>query len=139
MIGILNKYAREGKLVAHVSMASTISKFTVTTNFIRNQEGFDVLMKKMKLADVLVLDDIGTESPSKFTRDDFLFNILNYRMENNKLTFVTSNASVNEYLNYVSGIVAKSRKEDGLKVDRLKTRINALMNEVHVIGKDRRK
>ena len=44
------------------------------------------ILDDLKEVDYLVLDDIGAESMSGFVRDDILFNILDYRMENKLIT-----------------------------------------------------
>lgn len=45
--------------------------------------------------DLLIIDDLGTESPNNFTVSEF-FNIINSRLINNKSTIISSNLSPNE-------------------------------------------
>lgn len=45
--------------------------------------------------DLLIIDDLGTESPNNFTVSEF-FNIINTRLINNNATIISSNLSPNE-------------------------------------------
>lgn len=56
------------------------------------------LLSSFKQIEVLILDDIGTEKPSSWV-EEILFNILNSRMENKKITIFTSNCEI-ENLKY---------------------------------------
>lgn len=54
------------------------------------------MISRMKFSDVLFLDDIGSESISAWTRDEILFPILEYRMNNRLKTYFTSNYTLEE-------------------------------------------
>lgn len=53
------------------------------------------LLLAVKTVDVLVLDDIGVESPTSFVKQE-LYSILNQRMIQKKITFFTSNCNYDE-------------------------------------------
>ncbi len=56
----------------------------------------DDLMDSFKEVDALFIDDIGTEFSSEWFYIEYLFNILNYRMNKSKATFFSSNLSLDE-------------------------------------------
>jgi len=53
--------------------------------------GLEVLINKLKVVDVLMLDDIGGEAQSSWVRDEVLSPILQHRLLDNKPTFFSSN------------------------------------------------
>ena len=53
--------------------------------------GLEVLINKLKVVDILMLDDIGGESQSSWVRDEVLGPILQHRLLDNKPTFFSSN------------------------------------------------
>lgn len=55
---------------------------------------FENLLNKIKKADYLIIDDIGTENVSAFSRDRLLYNILEYRLDNDLCTIFTSNFDI---------------------------------------------
>ena len=50
-----------------------------------------VIVERMRETGILFIDDLGNEYKSKWTIQEALINILNYRYENNKPTVITSN------------------------------------------------
>lgn len=53
------------------------------------------LLEAVRSVDVLILDDIGVEEPTNWVKEK-LYNILNSRMDNKKVTIFTSNSTVSE-------------------------------------------
>ncbi|ANU11376.1 primosomal protein DnaI [Planococcus antarcticus DSM 14505] len=90
----------------------------------------------VKKADVLMLDDIGAEAMSSWTRDEVLGTILHYRMSEKLPTFMSSNFSYSE-LEYHLTYSQRGEKED-LKAARIMERIRALTNSVKLDGRNRR-
>lgn len=90
----------------------------------------------VKKADVLMLDDIGAEAMSSWTRDEVLGTILHYRMSEKLPTFMSSNFSYSE-LEYHLTYSQRGEKED-LKAARIMERIRALTNPVKLDGRNRR-
>lgn len=90
---------------------------------------------EIKLAQVLVLDDIGAEQHSPWVRDDVLQVILQYRMQENLPTFFTSNFSFDDLeRHFASG---KSGDETW-QAKRVMERIRYLARDLHLKGKNRR-
>ena len=50
----------------------------------------------VKTRPYLAIDDLGSEYISAWVREDVWYHIINYRLENNKITFFTSNFSLND-------------------------------------------
>ena len=90
----------------------------------------------VKKADVLMLDDIGAEAMSSWTRDEVLGTILHYRMSEKLPTFMSSNFSYSE-LEYHLTYSQRGEKED-LKAARIMERIRALTKPVKLDGRNRR-
>ncbi|HEM3576995.1 TPA: primosomal protein DnaI [Streptococcus suis] len=90
---------------------------------------------EIKMAQVLVLDDIGAEQHSPWVRDDVLQVILQYRMQENLPTFFTSNFSFDDLeRHFASG---KSGDETW-QAQRVMERIRYLARDLHLKGKNRR-
>lgn len=90
---------------------------------------------EIKMAQILVLDDIGAEQHSPWVRDDVLQVILQYRMQENLPTFFTSNFSLDELeRHFASG---KSGDETW-QAKRVMERIRYLARDIHLKGRNRR-
>ncbi|HFI0817764.1 TPA: primosomal protein DnaI [Streptococcus suis] len=90
---------------------------------------------EIKLAQVLVLDDIGAEQHSPWVRDDVLQVILQYRMQENLPIFFTSNFSFDDLeRHFASG---KSGDETW-QAKRVMERIRYLARDLHLKGNNRR-
>ncbi len=84
---------------------------------------------ELKNIEILILDDFGGETTTPFIRDEVLSAILQDRMTNNRLTFMSSN--LNEQL--LIGHLSESQKDvDQLRASRVHERIRALMNFVEL-------
>ena len=96
------------------------------------EEQYDYARK----SDLLLLDDIGAENVTAWSRDEILGPILQYRMDNNLPTFFTSNLSLEEL--EVSLSEGKN-SIDKLKAKRIIERIKYLTDELKLISKNQRK
>ena len=84
---------------------------------------------------LLLLDDIGAENITPWTRDEVLGPILQYRMQNNLPTFFTSNLTIDEYEKALSNT---SNGIDQVKARRIIERIKQLTVNLELISKNRR-
>ena len=133
-IALANSLAMHSNTVAFVKVTSFINK--MRQYVVSDHDLYDEILEDIKRAQYLILDDIGTESMTSFVRDDILFNLLDYRMENHLLTIFTSNhsfSSLREALVY-----DKNYNRETLKADRLMERIKVLSREYYLGGSDRR-
>ena len=94
-------------------------------------EKFDFIKK----SPVLLLDDIGAENESNWSRDEVLGPILQYRMQNHLPTFFTSNLTLDEL---EASLATTSSGVDKVKARRIIERIKQLTITMELIGKNRR-
>lgn len=84
----INAMAKKGKKCAFVNVSNY---FVNLKSKMHDKDAFTKTVDALKKAEVLVLDDIGGESVSMWTRDEILLSILNERMEKRLITLFTSN------------------------------------------------
>lgn len=89
----------------------------------------------IKKIPLLLLDDIGAENCSNWSRDEVLGPILQYRMENHLPTFFTSNLTLEELEKSLS-ITASG--VDKVKARRIIERVKQLTIQLELISKNRR-
>ncbi|QSB12350.1 primosomal protein DnaI [Lysinibacillus fusiformis] len=105
----------------------------------KNAIGDNTLNEKIdyiKKAPVLMLDDLGAETMTAWTRDEILGTIFHYRMAEQLPTFITSNFNYDELEHHL----AQSQKGDieVVKAGRIMERIKALTVPIEMQGKNRR-
>lgn len=127
-----NKFALDGWRVAFINLPLFSQRIK---NNLESGE-YKSEIDKIINADFLVIDDIGAETVTSWFRDEILFNILNERMENNLLTWFTSNE---DFKSLQSHYELNNRKvEEKIKGERIMARIKSLSKELNIVGKDRR-
>ncbi|HAO5936549.1 TPA: primosomal protein DnaI [Listeria monocytogenes] len=89
-----------------------------------------------KETEVLMLDDIGAESMTAWTRDEVLGAILQFRMQEELPTFFSSNYSMDQLENHL--MLSQNGMEEKLKARRIMERVRYLSKEVNLEGKNRR-
>ncbi len=97
---------------------------------------FDSKLNDLIKADILLLDDIGAESVSEWSRDEILGTILQYRMDNALPTFFTSNLSISDLEQHLSNT---KNNVDKVKSRRIIERINQLTETMEMVSENRRK
>lgn len=97
---------------------------------------FNEQFEYAKNADLLLLDDIGTENVTPWSRDEILASLLQYRMEEGLPTFFTSNLNLEELEAHLS---TDSKKVDKLKAKRIIERISYMCDELKLISKNNRR
>lgn len=96
-------------------------------------EGVNDSIELMKNLDYLVIDDVGGESVTPWSRDEVLSAILAYRLQNEKATFFTSEYSLEKLRKLYT--LKTSDKE---RVERLISRMKAISIPLELKGKDLR-
>lgn len=94
------------------------------------------IVDRLKYVDVLMIDDIGAEMQSSFSRDEILLPILNHRMNHKKLTFFTSNLSMDELRTHFT--YTQRGDKEPLKAERIMERIRSLATPVQFTGENQR-
>ena len=93
------------------------------------------LLLELKKVDILMLDDLGGENNTSFTRDEILGPILQYRMSQNLPVFATSNYNYDELTKHFADTATEN---DKLKAGRIIQRIQNLMTPFELKDKDYR-
>lgn len=104
-------------------------KGSFTTDF---KEKYDYI-KKIPL---LLIDDIGAENTTEWSRDEILCPLVQYRMENHLTIFFTSNLNIEELEEHFG---ATKNKVDALKSKRIIERIKQLTVDMNMVSKNLRK
>lgn len=127
----LNELVKDGHSAAMIYYPEFLRslKSSFSTDF---DEQYDYARK----SDLLLLDDIGAENITPWSRDEILGPILQYRMENNLPTFFTSNLTMDELEIHLS---EGKNSIDKVKAKRIIERIKYLSTELKLISKNQRK
>lgn len=96
-----------------------------------NSNSYDKV-EQLKNIEILMLDDIGSESMTSWMRDEVLGRILNYRMAQGLTTFFTSNLDYFELQQHFS--TTQKGENEPLKGARILERIKALTVPVKLSG-----
>lgn len=97
---------------------------------------FSLKLDRLKKSSLLLIDDIGAENVTPWSRDDVLCPILQYRMQEGLPTFFTSNFTLDELENHFS--ITKDGVEI-VKSKRLMERIRQLSVDMELNSKNLRK
>ena len=93
-------------------------------------------MEYLENVDLLLIDDIGAEKVTEWSRDEILGTILQKRMNNYKTTFFTSNLTIEELERHFS---SSNNSDDEIKARRIIERINQLTEDMEMISENKRK
>lgn len=132
--GICNYYAKQKKRIAFVNVPKLISDLKM---MFQDASSMEQRLRRIKYADVVVLDDIGGESVTSWSRDDILLPLLDARMEKKRLTLFTSNYTLEELEERLS--MTANKRSEPVAAMRLLERIQALSCEIYIKGETRRK
>ena len=133
-IALCNSLVKNGKKVSFVKISDFFNEMKATLG---SNESLDRKINKIKNSEYLVLDDIGSESVSEFVRDDILFPILDYRLENNLITIFTSNLSKEDLFKHYQ--YDRKEKSNMMNAKRLLERIDILSEDYVLLGKNMRR
>lgn len=97
--------------------------------------GFNEKFEKIKKAPLLLIDDIGAEVVTPWSRDEVLGPILQYRMLEGLPTFFTSNLSMEDLEIHLS---MTNNNVDLVKARRIMERIRQLSDQITMISKNLR-
>lgn len=85
--------------------------------------------------DLLLIDDIGAEKVTEWSRDEILGTILQHRMNNYKTTFFTSNLTIEELEQH---LIISSNIDEKVKARRIIERVKQLTEDMELIGENKR-
>lgn len=126
----LNELSKKGYKIALVYYPNFLRSLKSSFN-----SDFEEQFEYARKADLLLLDDIGAESTSSWSRDEILGPILQYRMDEKLPTFFTSNLSIDELEIHLS---ESKDKIDKLKAKRIIERIKFLTDNLTLISENKR-
>lgn len=128
---LLNELSRKGYKCVNIYYPTMLK--TLKESFNENfDEKFNILLN----ADVILFDDLGAENNTSWSRDEVLGTILQYRMDNKKSTFFTSNLSLEELEEHLR---VTNINSDKVKARRIIERIKQLSEEKSLISDNKRK
>ena len=99
-------------------------------------ETYNEKFKLIKNVEILLIDDIGAETMTEWSRDEVLGTILQYRMQEGLTTFFTSNLTIKDLEEHFS---VSTRGVEKVKAKRIIERINQLTIEMTLVSENRRK
>lgn len=133
LMAAANDLARKGLKVSFVRVPFLMAELKET---LQDKEHRQTIMRDLRNADVLFLDDFGSENISAWTRDGILFPLLDERMNRKKKTYFASNLRMQELL---ESYTIDSRTDNRVAATRLMDRVKALAPAVYLPGHSRRK
>lgn len=125
--------------LAERGFVTTIVHFPTFTVEMKQAIAKDLVGEKLdavKKSPVLMIDDLGAESMTSWIRDDVLSVILQYRMQEQLVTFFSSNLDLKDLEKHLT--VTQRGEQEPLKARRLMERIRYLAKEITMSGNDRR-
>lgn len=132
MMAIANTKAMRNQKVTFVKVPLLISQLKEHFN---DSEYRSIVFSKLYQADVLFLDDFGSELTTPWSRDEVLFPLLDERLNRKKQTFFASNLNLEElYKRYA----IDTSSLNGSAARRLIDRVRSLAKPVEVRGLSRR-
>lgn len=102
-----------------------------------SSDEFKEKYNEVKYAKLLLIDDLGAEGVTSWSRDEILGTILQYRMQECLPTFITSNLNIKELEDHLS--ITTSNKSERVKAVRIIERVKQLTYDMEMIGENNRK
>lgn len=130
---MLNELAKEGCRIAIVYYPELLRSLKGSFNYpMEYKEKFNII----KNSELLLLDDIGADTVTEWSRDEVLGTILQYRMEEALPTFFTSNLTLQELEEHLA---VTNKEVDKVKARRIIERIKQLTDNLIMISENKRK
>ena len=128
---LLNELSLKGYKCVNINYPLLLNKLKASFS----DYNYNDVMEEIMTCDVLLIDDIGAENNSPWSRDEVLGTILPYRLDRDLTTFFTSNFTINELETELS---ETNKGTDLIKARRIIERIKYLTVEDKLISKDKR-
>lgn len=123
-----NSLARKNQTVSYAFLPDVVSKFM---DKFGSNLGVESEVEKLTKADILVLDDIGSETIREWFFNEYLLRILNYRSDHKKASIFISNYNLDELGKYYSNKKTGVNLKATLRIiDRIKGLVNSYMYEL---------
>ena len=131
---IANALGKQGVVCGLVYFPELIAE--IKSSFNSDDNASYSKVEQLKTIDVLMIDDIGSESMTSWMRDEILGRILNYRMQQGLPTFFTSNLNYDQLQQHYS--YTQKGEVEVIKGARIMERIKALTVPVELKGSNHR-
>lgn len=131
ILAVLNELA-----LKKISMAAVYYPFLLRNLKESFSDDFKERIDYLLNVDILLLDDVGAENNTSWSRDEILGTILQYRMDNSLTTFLTSNLTITELEEHLSN---NKGDLDKVKARRIIERIKQLTSDMELVSVNRRK
>ena len=128
----LNELAKKDHKIAIIYYPEFLRSLKESFN---DPEGYNEKFRIIKRVEVLLIDDIGAETMTEWSRDEVLGTILQYRMQEGLTTFFTSNLTIKDLEEHFS-VSAKGIEK--VKAKRIIERIKQLTEEMTLISENKR-
>lgn len=130
---VSNQIAKNGQKVMYVHVPTLMNTLK---QYFNNPSQMEYVLRRLRNVPLLVLDDLGAESITSWSRDEILLSILNDRMENKRKTLITSNYNPDLLVELYK--VDQRGVSDEIRAKRLVDRIFSLTQPYEMVGMNRR-
>ena len=130
---MLNELAKLDKKVAIVYYPEFLRSLKASFN---DDNEYVIKFNYIKKVELLLIDDIGAETASAWSRDEILGNILQYRMQEHLPTFFTSNFNLEQLEEHFSLV---GKVDEKVRGRRIMESIKQLTTDIVLISENRRK
>ncbi len=128
-ICLANSLVEQGKTVAYVNARNTISD--LRGYVINDKDKFNDIINKMKTAELLIIDDLGNEKITDWSRDAVLYDVLDYRLRNKKnKIIINSNYNLSE-------LKELYKVDNEVRAKRFINLINSICESIELLGVNR--
>ncbi len=128
----LNELAKKDHKIAIIYYPEFLRSLKESFN---DPDEYNSKFNYIKKVELLLIDDIGAESMTEWSRDEVLGTILQYRMQEGLTTFFTSNLTINELEEHFS---ISSKGVEKVKAKRIIERIKYLTKEIVMVSSNKR-
>ncbi len=125
---LLNNFTKLGKTVAFVVVSDLILKTQNSFNVNSFDKQHENYIEQIRKADVVVIDDLGSERPTPWFKENVLLPIIDHRFKSNKLTIFTSNSSIDKYGNKLKNRSQNPEVEEDTN-NKIVSRIRSLIDK----------
>ena len=101
-----------------------------------NNDVYNEKFRLLKTVEVLLIDDIGAETMTEWSRDEVLGNILQHRSQEGLTTFFTSNLTIKDLEEHFG---TTTKGIDRVKAKRIIERIKQRTTEMTLVSENKRK
>lgn len=129
----LNELAKQSHKIAIIYYPEFLRSLKESFN---DSETYNEKFRMIKRVEILLIDDIGAETMTEWSRDEVLGTILQYRMQEGLTTFFTSNLSIKDLEEHFS---YSAKGIEKVKAKRIIERIKQLTTEMTLVSENKRK